>query len=64
MRSGWYGRRLYTAFLVVTSTLKVAGLVFMLWGFPGGSVVRISNASAGHAGYAGSIPGLGRSSGR
>ena len=50
MRSGWYGRRLYTAFLVLTSTLKVAGLVFMLWGFPGGSVVRISNASAGHAG--------------
>ena len=38
-----------------------------LWGFPGGSVVKKkekSPASAGDAGHAGSIFGLGRSPGR
>ena len=35
----------------------------MRWGFPGGSVVKYPPANAGDAGNAGSIPGLGLSSG-
>ena len=37
--------------------------VGLLWGFPGGSVVKNLPAKAGDAGDLGSIPGLGRSPG-
>ena len=35
----------------------------LLWGFPGGSVVKNPPAQAGDTGDVGLIPGLGRSSG-
>ena len=35
----------------------------VIWGFPGGSVVKNLPANAGAIGDAGSIPGLGRSPG-
>ena len=35
----------------------------MLWGFPGGSVIKNPPANAGISGDTGSIPGLGRSPG-
>ena len=38
-------------------------LFVLLWGFPGGSVVKNLPANAGDLGDAGSIPGLGRSPG-
>ena len=38
-------------------------MVFLLWGFPDGPVGKESACSAGDAGGAGSIPGLGRSPG-
>ena len=38
-------------------------IVYILWGFPGGSVVKNLPANAGDAGDVGSISGSGRSPG-
>ena len=43
--------------------LVLASLHELMWGFPGGSVVKSLLADAGDAGDAGSAPGSGRSPG-
>ena len=43
---------------------KFLGAYVCDWGFPGGSVVKNPPAKLGSAGDVGSIPGLGRVSGR
>ena len=42
---------------------KILYIRYIVMNFPGGSVVKNLSAKAGDAGYVGSTPGLGRSSG-
>ena len=44
--------------------LLILTRLYSTLGFPGGSVVKNPPVNAGDAGYAGSIPGMGRASGK